>query len=564
MWIRRCSVAPLGLIAALCMVSASLASCTVPPRNGPPPRGLMAGPLGAGAPPVVAHPPEPPTIFRDGGRRQKVETAVAGLDGWLASEQTRRGLPGVALGVVVDDALVFSKGYGARDDKGGAIDADTVFRIGSITKVFTAMMALGLREEGKLRFDDPASAHLPELSRLLYPVGDLQPITVRQLLTHTAGLPRLGAVDYTTTVAPEPQKVLAGLDGLQLDADLGTTPRYSNLGMTLLGLLLAQTSGVPYREWIDSRLLRPLEMTATVWEAEAVPTARLATAHDEAGRALPPSAHWHMGPAEAAGGLYSSVRDLARFAALQLAAWPPRSGPEAPPLRRASLREAQTLAAFEELDVHRIAAVDGGSGGLLVAARGTGLGWQVERACDLDDLVWHNGGTEGYRSALFMLPRLGVAVIALSNGSKEVSSLARELLNRVVDEAVLQPRVAQPAPALETALKEVASLLELGNINEPRYVELFDDAFRRQVSLQDLRELVTNLRARRGGCAVETLLETVTPRHGRWRFSCQDRSALTVEIALGQTSPARITALSMKPAGDTPPPSKPTSRCAGL
>src|SRR5262249_29762004 len=155
----------------------------------------------------------------------------------------------------------------------------------------------------------------------------------------------------------------------------------------LAGQIVARASGLSWREFVRRHILAPLGMTATVFDRNDVPPERLATGYLRDGDGWKPVPHhWRLGAVESAGGSYSSVADMARFLRYQLSAWPPRDGPAGGPLRRASLRESQQRVYGE-----------------------FGINWAIEK-----DLVWHNGGTEAYRSMVIMEPRRGLAVIVLS------------------------------------------------------------------------------------------------------------------------------------------------------
>lgn len=153
-------------------------------------------------------------------------------------------LVGLAIGVVVDGELVLGEGFGARHvESGGAVDTRTVFRVGSITKVFTTMTALHLAERGRLDLDAPAAELLPELDALLYPGADARRITVRDLITHTAGLPRDPDLPPLSRDKPTTRaELMQAIDGLSLVRPPGVAHEYSNLGFSLLGHVVAAAS----------------------------------------------------------------------------------------------------------------------------------------------------------------------------------------------------------------------------------------------------------------------------------------------------------------------------------
>jgi CubicO group peptidase (beta-lactamase class C family) len=471
-------------------------------------------------------PPWPPATFDDPQRAARVRGLAPRLGAVVDQFRAKSPTSGIAVGLVVDEELVWSQGWGQRTAAGGTIDRDTAFRIGSITKVVTAMAILRLQQDGKLTLDDALASHLPEAGGLLYPTIDAGVVTIRQLLTHTAGLARQHAPPGS--VALQEAELLERLDGLGLERSPGTESAYSNLGMGLLTLVIARASGQPYREYVHRAILAPLGMSGTAWDATGVSPERLATGHDKGGQPVDTSQHWRLGALEGAGGLYSTVTDLARLTAHQLAAWPARSSPEAPPLARALVRDSHRMQAFRAMRVR--------SSGSTARANGIGWAWQVEQSCLFDHLVWHNGGTEGYHSALFFLPQRGIGVIVLgSSRAQEVSTLARRLLRTAVNEAALPVRHRQPSPALSETMDQVARMFELGNLNETDYQRLFHDSFREAVPLQKMRNLLSSVRSKGGACRLDTFRTVHGPRQATATFECNQGVRVDVDVHLTDT-----------------------------
>lgn len=190
----------------------------------------------------------PALAFADAARRQKLEAALPGLDKVVEDELKKQALPGVAVGVVIDGDLVWAKGFGVVSPNAKAVpDADTVYRIGSITKSFTGLALLSLRDEGALRLDDPLAKWLPEASGLVSPTSDSPRITLRQLSNHTSGLSRDGTFDGEA--APTEQIVLSSLAGLALESAPGTNWSYSNLGFGLLGVVVGRAAHANRTTW---------------------------------------------------------------------------------------------------------------------------------------------------------------------------------------------------------------------------------------------------------------------------------------------------------------------------
>jgi CubicO group peptidase (beta-lactamase class C family) len=374
-----------------------------------------------GAPAAAAHvaqafaPAAPEYAFTDPDRKKKLASAFPELDAIAEDEMRRQGLPGIAVGVVIDGELAYARAFGVTDvEKKARPTEDTLYRIGSITKSFTAFALLSLRDEGALSFDDPLTRWLPEAAGLVYPTRDEAPITLRQLLTHTSGLPRDGAFDYASV--PGEAQITRSLAGFALQSAPGAVHRYSNLGFVLLGLVAGRASRSSLREVVGRRVLAPLGMTSSSWDRDALPAARFATGYEHGpGGALRPASDWKVGDSGGAGGIYSSVRDMARYAAFQLDAYPPRSGPEKGPLRRSTVREAHSTGFRSGLHVNLADAPEQGDSLVRASASNYGFGWVSEQTCDFDDLVWHNGSMPGFAADLRFLHDRGVGVIALTN-----------------------------------------------------------------------------------------------------------------------------------------------------
>ena len=226
------------------------------------------------------------------------------------------------MGFVLDGKLVWSKGWGYADvARKVPADADTAFRIASMTKSFTALAILRLRDEGKLALDDPAARYVPELSALRYPTRDSPPITVRMLLTHGAGFPEDNPWGDLQLGMPRDAFSEFVSRGLAFSHAPDSGFEYSNTGFALLGRIVENVAGTTNEEYLTRNVLRPLAMTATVWRQSDVPPEHLARGYGRkrpsapgpvVGDGLREEPQLGDGAYAAMGGLYSSVRDLAR------------------------------------------------------------------------------------------------------------------------------------------------------------------------------------------------------------------------------------------------------------
>jgi CubicO group peptidase (beta-lactamase class C family) len=323
---------------------------------------------------------------------------------------------GLMVGIVTSDSQqVF--GYGKVKLAAGeqVPDGNTVFEIGSLTKVFTGILLADLVRSQVVHLDDPARKYLPDDLQLFDQGG--KPITLLHLATHTSGLPveppLLGRIAQLNGDPASPygkfsrarlSKCLEAIKLLEVQQAAGAEYEYSNLGSGLLGHALAHAAKADrYEDLLRKRITEPLGMKDTGIRLTESQRARFAPAHDDEGNPIP---HWDFETLEACGALRSTAHDLLRFAAANL-------GKPATPL----------LAAMRDSHKPRRTAH---------APDRIGLGWHSfpllggSGAC-----TWHNGGTYGARSYLGLLVEKGIAVVVLCNGNHPVDDLALAILKRL-------------------------------------------------------------------------------------------------------------------------------------
>ena len=350
--------------------------------------------LGAG---LAEAAPVPPQRLTDDPR---VRAALAQLDAQFAEVLAKENLPGMSAGVVYDQELIWSKGYGYADiERKLAADAETVYDIGSVTKMFNATMLMQLRDAGKLSLDDPIEKYLPEFHfRSRFP--DSAPPTFRQVVAHVGGLPREYETDGTSATEvrqPPADEVLAGLGGKELTYPPLTAIHYSNLGIYLMGQALQRIAGQPYKDYVREHILLPLGMTHTDWDLTEEMKTHYAVGYRPAGPdgSRPVGPPWIAGDfGMPAGGLYSSVEDLAKFLSLQFRGGPVAGGQI---LSGSTLREMRAPIFLS--DDWRSA---------------FGVGWGLGRRGG-HLTVGHGGGNPSYCSYLSFAPDLRFGVVILIN-----------------------------------------------------------------------------------------------------------------------------------------------------
>ena len=192
-----------------------------------------------------------------------VQGAVRLFSAWVEGQIAYRGLPGVAVGVVADQDLVWASGYGYADTKAKRpMTAATKFRMASHSKLFTATAIMQLREQGKVRLDDPVSKYLPWFQ--VKPAGeDDGPITIEQLLDHASGLPREAGAHWTTLQFPTEDEVRKLITDRQAAFAPAVRWKYSNLAYTIAGMVVEQVSGQKWADYVEQHIFGPLGMAAS-------------------------------------------------------------------------------------------------------------------------------------------------------------------------------------------------------------------------------------------------------------------------------------------------------------
>ena len=398
-----------------------------------------------------------PPAFTDPDRADKVAATASAVQEMFEAHAERQHLPGLVWGVVLDGRLVYAGSVGlANLNARNAADQRSLFRIASMSKSFTALAILQLRDAGKLSLDDPASKYIPELQGLKLLTADAPEITIRHLLTHSAGFPEdnpWGDRQLADT-DDELRALVAG--GISFSNVPGIEYEYSNLGFALLGQIVQVVSGMEYQDYTRTHIFEPLGMHSTVWEYEQAPAQRLALGYnwvDDAWIDIPLEHHGSYG---AMGGLITSIDDFARYVALHLAAWPPRSDADDGPLRRSSLREMHQPWRFASL----MPDFQYPNGRTCPSASAYAYGLRWMRDCDGTVTIGHSGGLPGFGSNWTMMPEYGLAVMSFDNrtyGGTSTINLA--VLDTILALAGLEPRRLPPSDILEQRKDQLAALL---------------------------------------------------------------------------------------------------------
>lgn len=399
---------------------------------------------------------------------------------------------GIVVGLIDPSGRrVVSYGALAKNDP-RPLNGDTLFEIGSTTKVFTSLLLADSVQRGEVALSDPVAKFLPATVKL--PERDGKQITLQDLATHTSGLPRLPTnMNPKDPGNPYADYTIAQLYEYLATATLSPGARYdySNLGAGLLGHVLALRAGMSYEALVTKRILQPLGMKSTAITLTDSLRKRLATGHDPS---LAPTKNWDLPTFAGAGALRSDANDLLAFLAAELGF---TKTPLAPAM--ATQLKPRIATGIPSLDI--------------------ALAWHIMTTQSGAELVWHNGGTGGYRSFIGFDPKKKIGVVVLANTftAAGVDDIGRHLLDPAlpllapvktrteiaVDENVLQRYVGryELAPTFSIVVTREGARLFVQATGQPRFEvfaesekEFFLKAVDAQISFEvDAENKVTGL-----------------------------------------------------------------------
>jgi Beta-lactamase class C and other penicillin binding proteins len=332
---------------------------------------------------------QPQPIFEDEAIRKMLSTRV----------DMQKQATGIVVGVIDSKGPhIISYGtMGSRDKR--PVNGDTLFDIGSITKVFTALLLADMARRGEVRLDDPAAKYL-DAKKVKLPERGGKQITLLDLATHTSGLP----LRPTNLVSKDPNDkyrdytvdlMYECLSSFVLTRDIGTKYEYSNLGYGLLGHVLEKRMGMTYGDLVESRITRPLEMNDTRIGLTPAMKGRMAVGYNNELTPIP--SEWHFGVLQSARAFSSTANDLLKFLGALL-----------------GFKQSPLFPAMKSmLDFRR-------PGGMQPSTE-IALAWNVY-VDGGQEVVWKNGSVGGYRSFIGFDPKAGMGVVALSNAQTAVGA----------------------------------------------------------------------------------------------------------------------------------------------
>lgn len=340
----------------------------------------------------------------------EVKAQIGLFSAWLDGQLEIRGLPGVAVGVVSDQELVWAKGFGHADIAADRhMQPDTRFRMASHSKLFTATAIMQLREQNKLRLDDPVTEYLPWFE-FEQSSPDDPPVTIEHLLTHSSGLPREAGSHWIDFDFPTANEIRELISERQAPFSPEVRWKYSNLAYTIAGMIVEEVSGLSWADYLQQNIFDPLGMSASSVDKD---DPGLATGY---GIRMPDGSRSVMPFVDARGmaaatGLTSTVEDMARFVSAQF--------------RKGARGDDRLLSTASLREMHRVRMLE------TTWTSGQGIGFSVQRS-DGKLTIGHGGGYPGYttNTTIQLDSKVGIIVLTNTNDSNP-AQIARQLMSTV-------------------------------------------------------------------------------------------------------------------------------------
>ena len=478
-----------------------------------------------------------------GAAQAQAQSAFDATDKIFDEYRLDSHIPGLVYGVVVDGKLVYVKGFGIQDTEARRpVTADSLFRIASMSKAFTALTVLKLRDEGKLRLDALAEDYVPEMRGWKYFTEDSPRITPRDLMSHLGGFVTDNPLGDRQTPMPEDEFTRMLKGGVPFTRAPEMASEYSNLGYGILGRIISNVSKKPYAETIEQALFKPLGMSSTGFYADRAPLERRALGYrweDNTWKLEPFLAHGALG---AMGGVQTSANDYAKWVAYLLSAWPPRDGADAGPVKRATVRELSLGLGY--------AAVQRRPGGGPDACQQPvyyAKAFRVAVDCDLGRTMYHGGGYPGYGSHVVLFLDRGVGIFAFANRTyagpvPPIWNAAAALLR---DGQMGTVRPLEISPALASQYKAIGAIYAAGDLKAGGGDILALNFLMDRTAENWAKELAA-LKANVGECDTTAPITATGALSGTFRWRCAN-GRVRGNLLLSGDSPPRIQELSYTP-----------------
>lgn len=470
-----------------------------------------------------------------GQDNRQIRKILPVIDSLYKAYSLKYHLPGMAYGIVYNGQLIQTGRTGLGNiSKKLAVDSSSAFHIASMSKSFTAMAIMQLRDRGKLSLDDPAYMYVPELKNQKPASADAAPVTIRNLLTHSAGFPEDNPWGDRQLAVSDSRMIEMIKKGISFSNVPGLTYEYSNMGFAILGHIIKKVTGKYYVDYITENILRPLGMKDTYYEYTKVPENKLTHGYRWLNGDWVEQPMLHNGAYGAMGGIITTIKDFAKYLTIFLAAWPPSSDAKTYVLKNSSLREMQKPWQLRGLDT---AFTYGSEKSCpIITAYGYGLRWS--RDCEGKVIVGHSGGLPGFGSNWSIMPDYGLGVICFANNTyAPAATINVNILVTMVKLAFLLPRPVNISPVLEQRKNQLIKLLP--EWNNATSSGIFAENFFLDYFVDSLKKETAEIFARAG--KIKKAGPLVAENNLRGYFILEgERSDVRIYFTLNPETPALI------------------------
>lgn len=396
-------------------------------------------------------------VFTDSASFQNLSKYFPIVDSLYKNHAKKNNFPSIAYGVVVGNQLVYSGATGIANIKDNRpATPKTLYRIASMSKSFTGMAILKLRDEGKLSLGDPVSKFIPDINGGGALTSDASPITILNLLTMSAGFPEDNPWGDRQLADTDQDLLDQVKGGISFSNVPGVQFEYSNMGFALLGKVVTNVSGMPYEKYITDNIMKPIGMNDSKWEYTEIPEETFAPGYRWDGKTWIEEPVLHDGAYGAMGGLICTIEDFSKYISLHLSAWPPRNEPDNGPIKRSSIREMHQPWRISGV----FAYARNRAGDLCPVASGYsyGLGWRQD--CNGLVRISHSGGLPGYGSEWRFYPEYNMGVVSFSNHTYGAPGQPNAIvLDTLIQLAGIKKRELPPSEILLQRKEEIMSIL---------------------------------------------------------------------------------------------------------
>ncbi len=445
------------------------------------------------------------------------QTQFPQLDSYFRGQIDMLASPSISVAVVKDGKVVYAKAFGYADlENDVKATPESVYRIGSITKQFTATMIMQLVNEGKLKLDEPFQSILPDTPKVW------SAVTVRQLLNHTSGIKAYTEVDGLFSDAAlkptTPAGILKTVEKYPLDFTPGSDWHYNNTAYEVLGMIIEKLDGRPYAASLHARILDPLGMTTTYFVSERTLVKHRAQGYDPDNGRYKHAQYLNMDWPYAAGSIESTTLDLAKWdAALYGDTILPQSS-----LKQMWTPTTMTTGKTQDY----------------------GFGWELSKVNGVD-LVQHGGGIHGFTSFLRRAPSKGLTVVVLTNdGSGNAGKLAVDAMGLVdpsLKEAAPAAIVDNDKAATKTAREILQSIMD-GKLDRTKFTPEFN-----KVLTVDMEHGAQQSLTSMGKIVRFELISNEVKAGATYRVYLATLGTTDLKVTIVIDSKGLITALSMHP-----------------